>query len=164
VLSPKELKLIWQYDHPPFSDILKLCILTGQRRSEIAATTSDWIDGDVLHIPAHITKNKRPHSLPITGRSKQYLPVGGFNGWSKAKVRIDKHIPLQHWTIHDLRRTFSTIHAEIGTPLHVTEKLLNHVSGTVSGVAAIYNRHTYMIEMRDALEAYDAHIATILVI
>ena len=33
----------------------------------------------------------------------------------------------------------------------VTEKLLNHVSGSVSGVAAIYNRHAYMDEMRTAI-------------
>ena len=62
------------------------------------------------------------------------------------------------YTLHDLRRTFATIHAKIGTPIHVTEKLLNHVSGTISGVAAVYNRHSYMDEMRTAVAEYDAYL------
>lgn len=47
----------------------------------------------------------------------------------------------------------------MGTPIHVTEKLLNHVSGTVSGVAAIYNRHTYMDEMRETIADYEETLA-----
>ncbi len=47
------------------------------------------------------------------------------------------------------------------TPIHVTEKLLNHVSGSVFGVAAIYNRHSYLKEMRAAVETYEAYIANL---
>lgn len=162
VLTSDELKSIWEYEYPPFSNILKLCILTGQRRGEISSTQPGWIDGNALTFPATITKNNREHTIPVTEFTLQYLPVNGFKGWSKAKIRIDKYTPLPHWTIHDLRRTFSTIHAQIGTPIHVTEKLLNHLSGTHSGVQAIYNRYTYMKEMRAASEAYEAHIATFL--
>ena len=66
---------------------------------------------------------------------------------------------MADYTLHDLRRTFATIHAKIGTPIHVTEKLLNHVTGTVSGVAAVYNRHTYLEEMKAAVTEYDKYIA-----
>jgi hypothetical protein len=52
--------------------------------------------------------------------------------------------------------------AALGTPPHVTERLLNHVSGTVSGVAAIYNRHTYMKEMREALNAWENKVAALI--
>lgn len=48
--------------------------------------------------------------------------------------------------------------AELGTPIHVTEKLLNHVPGTFGGVAGIYNRYTYQPEMWKALEAYETHL------
>ena len=65
---------------------------------------------------------------------------------------------LAHFTLHDLRRTFATVHARIGTPIHVTEKLLNHVSGTISGVAAVYNRHSYMEEMKGAMREYDLYL------
>lgn len=44
------------------------------------------------------------------------------------------------------------VHNKIVTPIHVTEKLLNHVTGTISGVAAVYNRHSYIEEMRNAVE------------
>ena len=64
--------------------------------------------------------------------------------------------------MHDLRRTFATTHAKIGTPIHVTEKLLNHVSGTISGVAAVYNRHSYMEEMKAAVASYDGFLKTTL--
>lgn len=158
VLSAEELKQVWAYERPPFSDIVKLLILTGQRRNEIALLEEDWIT-EVITIPATITKNKREHILPYGELTKRYLKPMLHNGWSKSKARLDKAVPIPHWTLHDLRRTFSTIHAEIGTPIHVTEKLLNHVSGTQSGVVGIYNRHTYIEEMTTAVETYEAHIA-----
>jgi hypothetical protein len=61
-----------------------------------------------------------------------------------------------------LRRTFATNLAALGTPIHVTEKLLNHISGTVSGVAAIYNRHAYMDEMRAAIASWERRLDDIL--
>ena len=81
-----------------------------------------------------------------------------FNGWGRAQRDIIKATSLSHFTLHDLRRTFATLHAKIGTPVHVTERLLNHVSGTISGVAAVYNRHSYAEEMRGATRRYDALI------
>ena len=158
VLSPDELKAIWQYEFPPYSDVLKLCILTGQRRGELAATIEGWITEDTLTFPSGITKNKRVHTIPITEWGRQYLPVNGYNGWSKAKARIDRYVHISHWTVHDLRRTFSTINAEIGTPLHVTEKILNHVSGSRSSIQQVYDQYSYMKDMRLALENYEAHL------
>jgi hypothetical protein len=58
--------------------------------------------------------------------------------------------------------TSATTHAKIGTPIHVTEKLLNHVSGTIIGVAAVYNRHSYMEEMRAAVSEYDVYLKSTL--
>lgn len=79
-----------------------------------------------------------------------------FNGWSKCKRHFDLQLEnVEPYTLHDLRRTFSTTHAKIGSPIHITEQLLNHVSGTVSGVAAIYNHYSYKTEMRNAVEQYD---------
>jgi integrase len=167
VLSPEEIKVLWDYEYPHFSTIVKLCLLTGQRRSEIAAITPDWIHGDVLTFPADVTKNKRRHTIPISSQVLGFLEDvpfgrdGPFNGWSNGKRRIDKYVQIPHWTLHDLRRTFSTIHAELGTPIHITERLLNHASGSVSGVVSVYNRYSYLDEMREAQTKYETCLANI---
>jgi hypothetical protein len=44
--------------------------------------------------------------------------------------------------------------ARLGVAPHVVEKILNHQSGIISGVAAIYNRYAYHAEKRAALESW----------
>lgn len=63
-------------------------------------------------------------------------------------------IELPDWTIHDLRRTAATGMARLNVPPHVVDKILNHVSGTIRGVAAVYNRFEYLDERKGALEAW----------
>ena len=90
-------------------------------------------------------------------------PTTTFNGWSKAKTMLDdKLVSVAAWTLHDLRRTFATNLAALGVPIQVTEKILNHVSGTISGVAAVYNRHTYMDEMREAVGLWEKKLQSLL--
>lgn len=84
-----------------------------------------------------------------------------FDGWSKGKPHFDKGCPIEHWTLHDLRRTCATNLAALGVPVHVTEKLLNHVSGTTSGIVAVYQRHAYMDEMRDAIERWEQYLLSL---
>ena len=69
---------------------------------------------------------------------------------------------MPHWTLHDLRRTFSTIHARIGTAPHVTEAILNHKTGTRSPIQRIYDRHTYLPEMRVAMSNFENFVTTLL--
>ena len=52
--------------------------------------------------------------------------------------------------------------AEIGTPIHITERLINHASGTVSGIAQVYNRYSYFEEMRKAQDRYEKFISELL--
>jgi len=66
--------------------------------------------------------------------------------------------PLPGWTFHDFRRSGVTWLAEAGFPPHVADKLLNHVQGTVRGVAAVYQRGEFMAERQKALEAWGAHV------
>lgn len=142
----------------------------------------------LITLPGTTTKNRRTTTIPfgdLTAAVFAQLPrINGylfpaaktqvrgrtttvFNGWSKEKNRFDRAVEddqrdgdevVAPWTIHDLRRTFATSLAALGIPVHVTEKLLNHVSGTISGVTAIYNRHTYMEEMRSAIKAWEARL------
>jgi integrase len=85
-----------------------------------------------------------------------------FAGWSKGKPAFDKGCPLPHWTLHDLRRTCATNMAALGVQVHVTEKLLNHVSGTTGGIVAVYQRHAYMDEMRIAIESWERHLVSLM--
>jgi integrase len=183
VLADRELATVYRaaLDHPyPFGPIMALMMLTGQRRGEIAALEWDWINREerTITLPASLTKNKHTHVLPYGDAVHAVLaqlPRMGlylfpsrietgtvFNGWGKSKARFDRELSdVEPYTLHDLRRTFSSTLAKLGTPIHVTEKLLNHISGTVSGVAAIYNRHSYMDEMRVAIADYEAHLASL---
>lgn len=165
--------------HPfPFGPIVQLLLLTGQRRNEIGSLRWEWVDQKerLITLPNDVTKNKRTHVFPYGDLSAavfEGLPrinefvfparteeAKHFNGWGKCKARLDKDLEnVSPFVLHDLRRTFSSTMAKLSTPIHVTEKLLNHVTGTVSGVAAVYNRYTYMDEMRTAIAAYDDYLA-----
>lgn len=182
VLTETELRKVWEAAAAfpfPFGAIVQLLILTGQRVGEIAGLRWSWIDEREMTItlPAEITKNSTQHTFPLgemvtsvlermPRQSELLFPSldGGaaYVGYNKAKGRLDEVCPLPHWTLHDLRRTFSTIHARIGTPPHVTEALLNHKTGTRSPIQRIYDRHTYLPEMRVAMTNYDQYLAALL--
>ena len=103
-------------------------------------------------------------------------PVSDYTG---GKARLDKAmltlaredaaaagrdpaaVELKPWRFHDLRRTASTGMARLGQPIHVTEAVLNHRSGTLGGLAGIYNRYQYLDEKRAALEAWAKHVEAI---
>jgi hypothetical protein len=68
---------------------------------------------------------------------------------------------LPDWIIHDLRRTATTIMARLNVPPHVADRVLNHSSGTIRGVAATYNRFTYLDERKAALEALGRFVAAL---
>ncbi len=184
VLSECELITVYksslEYNYP-YGQIISLLVLTGQRRNEIASLQWDWIDkkARTITLPSTVTKNKHTHVMPYSDlislilntvpNTGQYLfPSRSekgtvFNGWGNSKARFDMQFSdVEPYTLHDLRRTFATTHAKIGTPIHVTEKLLNHVSGTISGVAAVYNRHSYMDEMRAAISEYDDYLGKLI--
>ena len=174
ILSDDELKTVWLRAERvgyPFGKLVQLLILTGQRRGEIAGLRKSWINDDTIIFPVGFCKNKREHRVPIGAMMRAILssivtdgdllfpargkPNSPINGWPKAKREFDAPLELAPYTLHDLRRTYSSNLAKLGVPIHVTEKLLNHVSGTISGVAAVYNRHSYWEEMKVATAQHD---------
>lgn len=176
VLLDAELKAIWQACEGSFGDIVRLLILTGQRRGEIAALKAEYIGPDSITLPDHLCKNGREHNFPIARNAVSLLrrvvtlaspekspflfpargnPSAPFSGWSKSKLDLDARSGVTGWTLHDLRRTFATNLAALRVPPHIVERLLNHASGSISGVAAIYNRHTYEAECREAINSWE---------
>jgi integrase len=86
---------------------------------------------------------------------------------SKCKLRLDNAVrdrghTVAPWTLHDLRRSAATVWAGRGVAPHIVERILNHATGQISGVAAIYNRHAYMDEMRAAIDAWEKRLSFIL--
>jgi integrase len=85
-----------------------------------------------------------------------------FQDFTVAKRKLDELCKVTGWHLHDLRRTCVSGMARLGIAPHVADKILNHQSGTISGVAAVYQRHEFLRERKDALERWGAHVAKIL--
>ena len=179
VLTSQELVACWQASDDegfPFEQFAKLIILTGQRRGEVAGLC--WSEIDFEHsiwtLPARSAKNKTQHVIPLAPLAMDILKsiprflnsdlvftTNGYNpisGFGRLKDRMDKAVGKSDWRIHDIRRTVATNMAMMGVQPHVIEAVLNHKSGIVSGVAAIYNRHAYHDEKRAALEKWADYV------
>ncbi|MBB3020846.1 integrase [Microvirga lupini] len=159
----------------PFGSIVETLILTGQRRDEVGRMTREDLDLErqIWLVPGEHAKNGKPHivhlnqpclsvlrSIPQTG--DLVFSVNGkvvFQGFSKAKRRLDQISGVEDWTLHDLRRTVVSGMARLGVAPHVADKILNHQTGTISGVAAVYQRHEFISERRDALHLWGRHVA-----
>jgi integrase len=94
----------------------------------------------------------RRRSLGLPEDDDAYRKAIGLS----ASKPLPEEIP--NWTLHDLRRTAATGMARLNFPPHVVDKILNHVTGTIRGVAAVYNRFEYLEERRAALETWGKHI------
>lgn len=77
-----------------------------------------------------------------------------------AGAPLPQHVP--EWILHDLRRTATTGMARLKVPPHVADKILNHTYGTISGLAAVYNKFDYLDERRDALELWTRYVMALL--
>ena len=181
ILTDDELRAVWLAcdgdDH--FSRIIRLCILTGQRRSEIAHLERSMIRGDRIAFPAELTgnKNSQEHVFPIGPKTQAILaelPQDGYlfparktwrgrgtvyNAWNKDKPRLDTRSGVTGWVIHDLRRTLRSKWAELGILREVAERYINHISGMHSGVPGIYDRFTYWEPMVRACTAWEQFLS-----
>jgi hypothetical protein len=85
-----------------------------------------------------------------------------MSGHTKAQARVVKAMGCAPWRTHDLRRTVASHLAQLSVAPHVIEAVLNHKSGTIRGVAAVYNRYDYLAEKRAALEAWGKRLREII--
>jgi integrase len=188
VLADGEIKLFWSACDElgwPFGPLFKLLLLTAQRREEVASI--EWEEFDlkagVWNIPKTKAKNGVGHevqlsreaidilaALPRVAGSFVFSTNGGktsVSGFSFAKARLDAIMAksarreIEPFILHDLRRTATTGMAALKIPPHVVDRVLNHTSGTIRGVAAVYNRHQYGDERRDALAAWGRSVEAI---
>ena len=85
-----------------------------------------------------------------------------FQGFGPSKRKLDALAGVTGWRLHDLRRTCVSGMARLGIAPHVADKVLNHQTGMISGVAAVYQRHNFLAERRTALEIWGAHVAAVI--
>jgi integrase len=194
VLSDTEIGEIWRATGKaasPYGTIIRLLLLTGQRRGEVAGMAWNEIGEDFVTwtLPGARTKNGVEHTVPLSAPARDILkrldkaPDGlalpgvastPFAGWSKAKRTLDKAIiearaeatgritaPLVSWNVHDLRRTVATGLQRLGVRLEVTEAVLNHISGSRGGIAGVYQRHDWAAEKRLALDSWADHVLAV---
>lgn len=161
-----------------YGAIVELLALTGQRREEVARMAWEELDlaKKMWTIPASRTKNAKPHMVHLSKQSLAVLmgvPKLGafvfsrsgttpFQDFSRSKRELDDRAKVQNWRLHDLRRTCVSGMARLGVAPHVADKVLNHQSGTISGVAAVYQRHEFLAERKDALDRWGGHVEGLL--
>jgi integrase len=179
VLTEDEIRHVCAAADGAYGDIIKLLILTGQRREEIGALRWAEVDLDrkLISLPGQRTKNARPHEIPISpaaalilsarARSPKQEFVFGrrpFGSWSRSKRALDALLGdrVRPWHLHDLRRTAATGMADTGVQPHIIEAVLNHQSGHKAGIGGIYNRSSYSKEKAEALAKWDRHVASII--
>jgi integrase len=191
ILSDDELVTVWRACTGMFGVIIRLIFLWGTRKGETGRMRRTWIAAQAGHnlnvphgimtIPGAYTKNGRAHAIPILPLAHSilgelteegdYLFPGRLNGdehirdgsWGKFKTALDKASGVTGWTVHDIRRTFRSLLARLGTPREIAEILLNHVSGAnKSDLDEIYDQYDYLVEKRDALLKIEAHITALL--
>jgi integrase len=189
-----ELRWFWKATDElsePYGVLLKLLLLTGCRRDELADLTGDEVSDDMqtIMLPGSRTKNHRPIDIFLAPIAVNLLAsvkrIAGCrfwftsNGqtpvasWSKAKRDLDAAMlkiaraergddfAIPAWRVHDLRRTAATGMAGIGVSPHVVEAALNHVSGSKGGIAGVYNKEQYSEEKRIAWARWGDHVAAV---
>lgn len=189
VLTDDELRAVWGEAQKPgqLGAVIRLALLTAQRREKIASMRWEDIDGEVWTVPAEARSKGTGGALKlppqamaiIRGQPRHegnpYVFAGRtkgshFDGFSKHKAAFDKALPkvrtpdggesaIPSWTVHDLRRTARSLMARAGVRPDIAERVLGHVQ---AGVEGVYDRHRYDTEKGEALAALAALIERIL--
>jgi integrase len=187
VLSDAELVTVWQAAGTlgyPFGPAMQLLMLTAARREEIGALRRSEVAGDVIDLSGARTKNGEPHTIPLSPAGLEIMKnlpstrgeylftttgTSPISGWSKAKRMLDaaaaeanNGTPLSAWRLHDLRRSVATGLQKLGVALPVIESVLGHLSGSRAGVVGVYQRHKFDAEKCAAVNAWAAHLDSLL--
>jgi integrase len=181
VLEDSELRAVWMAADQvggPFGALVKLLVLTGQRRDEVARMQWSEINLEtrLWLLPPERVKNNLAHEIPLSAPAiavLEALPRIGdrfvlttsgeapSSNYAKNKRRLDALLPsdMLPWRLHDVRRSVASSMARLGVSLPVVEKCLNHISGTFSGIVSVYQKHTFSDEKRAAFDTWGSFVA-----
>jgi integrase len=174
-LLDDEIRAVWNAASGPYGDLVKLLLLTGQRREKVAAMRWQDIDGDIWNIPtegrekgnggaltlptealAIIKAQERFDHNPYVFTGRGAVPM---SGWNKRKRALDQVSGVSDWVLHDLRRTARSLMSRAGVKPHIAERVVGH---KLQGVEGVYDRHQYAEEKAAALQSLAGLIALIL--
>jgi integrase len=188
VLSDDELQVFWSMlptDKMKMSEsvrcALRILLLTGARRGEIAAARWEHVTKGVWMIPATTSKTGHPHDFPITApvqaefeklrviaKDSEFVmpsPVAGLSldphAITTAMRRSVTAFDIGQFTVHDLRRTMRTGLSALGVSSETAERTIGHLVG--SDIQRTYDVHQFETERRSALEKWAAHVAAVMV-
>jgi integrase len=182
-LTPDEIKIVWDAagEDTQFGRIIRLLILTGARREQIGGLRKSELELAKAMItlpPKGVreggSKNDQAFEIPLSRQAVRLLELeaspagkqffgngkgeGGFSGWSKAMVGLNKRIGDRitiPWTLHDLRRTFVTNMAQqLKLPPHVVDACINHKPEFKQGVAGVYQQADMLVERVAAMSQW----------
>ena len=151
---------------------LRLLLLLGVRKAELVC--AEWQEFDLgnglWYLPASRSKTDSSLTIPLpdpalswlkelqvrAAGSKWVFPARRTGSRKRGHISTDTlnvaitriASGIDHFTIHDLRRTVRTQLAAIGVAPHIAERVLNH---KLRGVAGVYDRYDYLSERREAL-------------
>jgi integrase len=178
ILSDDEIRLVWIKAEGTFGDLVKLLLLTAQRRHKVL--TMKWSDVSVDGMWTVANGNSREkgtgHELVLPKMaldiirarprlaSNEYVFAGPgssyYQSYARGKVALDQATgPLPQWQLHDLRRTARSLMSRLGIRSEVAENLLGHVQ---PGIVGVYDRHKYVEEKHEALKMLAGLIGNIL--
>ena len=194
IASPEDIRLLWSAIDdgeaamsPTIATIVRLALLTGLRRTEIAAARKVELDlnstSPALTIPRGRAKNRNAHCVPLSRQAtslfRQAVEAAGESEFvfpgerspshiasrsvSKAMERTRHKLGIKDITMHDLRRTAGTYMSQYGVPKDVRERILNHGGMRKGSITeSVYNRYEYDAEKRAALELWADALAGII--
>jgi integrase len=166
---------------PACQEILRLCLITGQRVGEIAGMRRRELDlaNAIWRIPATRSKNGHEHAVPLSplaikvidhaltiAREDAEFAFPDTHGGSLPAAAVARTVSrahegeasrfgIPHWTAHDLRRTVVSQMAKLGVPPIVLGHIINHRSVTKAGVTlSVYQQYDYEREKRQALDLW----------
>jgi integrase len=177
VLNDAELLAVWAQAKKAgtFGALVRILLLTGQRRSAVAGMRwSDLADGVWTIATAEREKSNAgalalpPQAIAIieaqphmAGNPFVFASARGdgpLDSFSGVKASLDAAAGVSGWTLHDLRRTARSLMSRAGVSSEHAERVLGHVQ---PGVRGIYDRHKYDAEKADALVKLAALVDTI---
>ena len=183
VLDDRELTSIWTATRElgRFGVLMRLLVLTGQRRGEVTGMRWAELSGldtarsAVWTIEATRYKSAVQHRIPISALAVRELSTlertsalvfpsarasskRPFSGFGKLLLRLQAMSGTEGWTCHDLRRTMRTGMARLGIRDEIAEACLGHGK---RGLARVYHQHAYTDEMRAAFGQWAAHLAAL---
>jgi integrase len=183
VLDDNEIRLVWGAATGTYGGMVRLALLTSQRRAKVAAMRWDdvTVDGH-WKIATEAREKGNGETLPLPDMALDVIRAqpridgspfvfagrgeGHFKGFGRAKANLDRAVAeandgeaLPTWEFHDLRRSARTLLARAGVSTEIAKRVLGHADDAIQ---ATYNQHSYIAERGDALAKLAGLLALII--